>query len=348
LRDTFPRDFVPYVNLGAIYADDFGEYEKSIDSFRHAIEIDPNVTFPYTNLIGVYMAVGRLDEAKAVMKSAASHGISGNLLHRFVLAIATVEHDDAAVAREIQFLQGSPGGQRILHSRAWGQTLQSGRLNEGAKVTREVSDEHLRSSLKDQAASDYLGLANIQYYAGYSRLSNQNAEAALKISDGSDARQYAAAIFAANGDEKRGRAFLAPFLKDNPEDERLQRNSSIVEAMILYNHAKYADAADLLRPYETYARADDDTALLLGYAKLRAVQPAEALTEFQKNWSKRFERPFNYTVPLTRLAMARTYVALNDTSNARQCYQDFFAYWKDADPDIPLLLQAKAEYAKLQ
>src|SRR5947209_13542531 len=243
------------------------------------------------------MALGRLDEAKVFLKSAASHGISGNLLHRFALNIAEAEHDDATIAGETQFLQSSPGGQRMLHFRAVNQNLQSGRLREAEKMTRDLSGEYLRSSLKDEAARNYLSLANLQYYAGYPRLSNQNLEAALKISDGIDAVQYAAAIFAANGDEKRARALLAPLLKDNPDDERLQRNSSMIEAIILYNHAKYSDAADLLRPYETYARADSDAGLLLGYAKLRAGQPAEALTELQKNWSSRFQRPFDYNVP---------------------------------------------------
>ncbi|MBV9670122.1 MAG: hypothetical protein JOZ43_04125, partial [Acidobacteriales bacterium] len=346
-RDTYPRDFVPYVNLGAIYDDEFGELEKGADSFRRAIEIDPTVTFPYTNLISTYMLLGRLDEAKAVLQAATAHGIGGNVLHRGALAIATHEHDEATIAREIQFLQGSPGGQRMLRGRLWGQTLQAGKLAEAEKMKRLRADDFLHSSLPDEAANAFFDVANLERYAGLTRLSSQNVDAALKLSNSQATAQVAAAVLAATGDEKRARALLAPSLKDNPEDERLQRDSNIIEAQILYNHGKFADAADRLRPYETYVRVDPDTALLLGYAKLRAGQPADALIEFQKNWSARFDRAFYYMVPVTRLAMARTYVALNDLPNARQCYQDFFAYWKDADPDIPLLQQAKAEYAAL-
>jgi tetratricopeptide (TPR) repeat protein len=120
-----------------------------------------------------------------------------------------------------------------------------------------------------------------------------------------------------------------------------------VEAAVEVRGGVPVKAIEALRASAPYERANHLSIYLRGQAYLKAGQGAEAVKEFQKILDNRGTSRVNVLYPLAHLGVARAAAQSGDAAKARKAYQDFFAIWKDADPEIPILLEAKREYAKL-
>jgi len=159
----------------------------------------------------------------------------------------------------------------------------------------------------------------------------------------------AARIFALCGDEKKATALVAEVSKDRPLDT-LDQSVWIpaVKAIVQIRHQDGAAALETLKSAATYDRFEEGIQLVRGQAYLAAKRPADALQEFQRVLSRRDGPHLNQSFPLAQLGTARAYAQQGDTAKAKLAYQDVLASWKNADPDLPILQQAKVEYAKLQ
>ena len=137
--------------------------------------------------------------------------------------------------------------------------------------------------------------------------------------------------------------------RHRPLDTRFQTMFiPVVEAILLLNHGEGATAIDVLKPGEQYDKGTTDIHFVRGRAYLMNHQPDQAAQEFQAVLRLRGAYIGDPIMGLAPLYLARAYAQQNDGAKTRAAYQDFLALWKDADPDIPILKQAKAEYAKLQ
>jgi len=155
--------------------------------------------------------------------------------------------------------------------------------------------------------------------------------------------------YALAGEERKAQELSSEVTKRRPEDTLVQSVwVPLVSAIIELNHKNSAKAVQLLTACALYDRTNLLVLFTRGRAYLHAGQGNEAAQEFQKVLALRNLSPTDLSLPLAQLGLARAYALQGDTSRSRIAYHGFFALWKDADPDIPILQQAKAEYAKLK
>jgi len=219
-------------------------------------------------------------------------------------------------------------------------------------------DATVRGGEKELAAA-YLGVSAMrEALAGFTEPAKQHAQAALQLSNGRDAEDTIALALAFSGDISQAQKLADDLAKRFPEDTIVQLNYlPCIRAAIAIGQKNTAKAIEWLQPaapYELGAPTNDGVFLagypifIRGLAYLAANNGNLAAPEFQKILDHRGVDVLEIIAPLSHLGIARAYALQGDTAKSKIAYQDFFAAWKDADPNVPILKQAKAEYAKLK
>ena len=184
---------------------------------------------------------------------------------------------------------------------------------------------------------------------GYPKQATEAANAALAISQGFLTKLSAANALAIAGDNAKALELASEVAKERPDNTLVQNVSlPFVQAVVALNGGKASKAIDLLKPALPYDNATTPDFYLRGLAYLKMGQGNDAAQQFQKILTLRYFAPADPLMSMAHLGLGRAYALSGDGVKSRAAYQDFFALWKDADPDVPLLKEAKAEYAKLQ
>ena len=346
-KQTYPRDSVPYTNLAIIYMR-LGEFDNALQNARMGVEVDPDSASSYTNLAQAYVATNRLDEAKAVLNQAVQRNIHGSGVHAMLAYIAWLQNDGATADREIQLMKPSPDAEMDIMGFKAAIAATHGRLREARELGRKMRAEADRLGLREQAASEYQQEAVMEALAGNRAEALADVEKALAISKSPGVIVGAASILAYVGDENRALKLAADVAQKRPYDTMVQFVSvPEIKAEIALRHANFNDAASLLDGALVYARVDSGVLFLRAVTFLKNGQEAEAVQAFQRPLGLRNVMALDMTMPFDQLGLARAYAKAGDLVHSRTAYQDFFAGWKDADPDVPVLQEAKAEYAKI-
>jgi len=347
-KQSYPRDATAYINAGVVYSS-IGQPEKDLENLKEAARLNPDMAIAYSNQAWSYMSLGRFDEAKAILDQEAQRKLGGASLHAVFSQVAFLAGDTASVERE-EALTGNDANWQLffLHRRA-ARSFGQGKLQQGNEFlakARELAGQHKYQEL----VGDYwVGEAGVDCLFGRSAQSVQIAEKGLAVSRSPDQMLAAARVFALCGDEKKAAALVAEVGKDRPLDT-LDQSVWIpaVQAIVQIRHGDGAGALETLKSAATYDRFHEEIPLVRGQAYLVAKRPSDALQEFQRILSRRDWPRLNQSFPLAQLGTARAYAQQGDTAKAKLAYQDVLASWKNADPDIPILKEAKAEYARLQ
>jgi eukaryotic-like serine/threonine-protein kinase len=347
---TYPRDSIPHGNLGLNYAL-MGQPEKALEEYQEAARLDPESGFEQQHVAAGYMLLGRLDEAKAVIEQAIDRKLENVVFHVQLLKIAFLQGDHAGMEREEQWARGRPGEHDMVANAAAIAAYQ-GRINEARKLSRQAAEIAQRAGAKERAATILLiqGLTEASF--GYSAQATRLAADALTISRSRDALGSAALDLAMAGDIAGAERLYATADKQFAATDTLAREVflPLVRAHIELDRGHPDKALEISETGRSYASIG--VPYVRGLAYLRAGKGVDAAHEFldardaRKYWL--VFQPLPVTRPLSQLGLAHAYVLQGAREKARAAYQDFFALWKDADPDIPILKQAKAEYAKLQ
>ncbi len=347
-KQSYPRDATAYVNAGVVY-NGIGQPEKDLENLKEAARLNPDLSIAYTNQAWDYMTLGRFDEAKAILEQAAQRKLGGAGLHGVLSQLAFVEGDSASTAREEALAGDDPGWQMFFLRRRAHLSYSQGKLHEGNELlakARELAEQHKYQELVGDAWIDEAG---VDCLFGRSTQSVQIAEKGLSVSRSPDQMLAAARVFALCGDERKAFATAAEVGKDRPLDTRVQAVwIPQVKAFAEIRHGDGAAAVESLKSAAAYDRLEEGIQLERGQAYLAAKRPADAAQEFQRILARRDWPRFTESFPLAQLGVARAYAQQGDSAKAKLAYQDVLASWKDADPDLPILQQAKAEYAKLQ
>jgi predicted Zn-dependent protease len=231
------------------------------------------------------------------------------------------------------------------------QPLSFGRLTEAQEFWRRAVASAERREKKEAAAGHETEAAALEALFGNAVAARQRAEAALALSKGRDV-QITAAFALVAGDAVKAQALADDLAKHFPQDTVVQFiYLPVLHAQLALSHKDSAKAIAALQsaaPYELGNAGGLYPVYTRGQAYLTARQGREAAAEFQKVLEHRGIVRNDPIGALAHLGLARAYGLQGDTTKARDAYQDFLALWKDADPDIPILKEAKAEYAKLQ
>jgi eukaryotic-like serine/threonine-protein kinase len=348
---AYPRDFIPPRALGVLYGQ-LGQHDKALIEDLKSARIRPSAQ-QYVNLASSYLNLGRLQEARATVNEAQSKKLDSPGLRVFLYSLAFLRNDTAGMAQEVAWATGKPGFEdQLLHSEA-DTAAYSGQLQKAREFYRRAVDSAERAEEKETAAtySALFGLTEALF--GDAAEARRQAGSALGLSTGSDVQYSSALALALAGDAVRAQALADDLGKRSPEDTLVRfAYLPALLAQIALNRKDSSKAIEVLRAAEPYELGIVVVSLypiyVRGQAYLAAHKGSEAAAEFQKILDNRgivLNEPIG---ALAHLQLGRAYAMQGETAKAKAAYQDFLTLWKDADPDIPILKQAKAEYAKLQ
>jgi len=349
-KQTYPRDSSPH-NNSAVNLRLFGEYQQALTEAQEALRLDPDRSVNHLNVALSFLALNRIDEASQVVQRALARGLDAFALHSVLYQIAFLGKDSKGMEAQLALAPTDRPFPLALQSSS---EAYFGHLRKARDLKARAVDVARKQNLNESAAQFRDGQAFFEAEYGNLEFARQAAAAALTLSLGRQAKALAALAFARAGDTGRAQSLADGLNKRYPSDTLLQRYwlpaihasielarknpSAALEAL---NGASYelGDVADGLQMCTVYLR---------GQAYLATHQGKEAAAEFQKFLDHRSIVLNSPLGALAHLGLARAYALQGDTPKIRAAYQDFLALWKDADPDIPILKQAKAEYAKLQ
>jgi eukaryotic-like serine/threonine-protein kinase len=346
-KQTYPRDSVPYSNLADIYLR-LGQFDNALQNARAAVQVDPDTVNNYSTLAQTYIGTDRLDEAKATLNQAVQRNLNSYGIHLLLAFIGWLQNDSAAMDQELQLMNTTPDAQmNVLGFRA-ALAARAGRLREARELGSKMRAEADRLGLKEQVASEYQQESVVEAVAGNRSRALDDITQALKISQSPGVVMSCASILAYAGDENKAMKLATDVAQKRPYDTWVQFVSlPDVKAILALKRGDYATAANLLDGALVYARADSGTLYLRALTFLRAGQSTEAVQAFQRPLGLRDWLGTDALLPYDQLGLARAYAAAGDKVHSRTAYQDLFAIWKDADPDVPVLREAKEEYAKV-
>jgi serine/threonine protein kinase/tetratricopeptide (TPR) repeat protein len=364
---SYPRDYVPYGLLGTVYCEQ-GQYEKAAEITRQALRLAPDQLINYGNLANYTLAMQRLDETRQAIHEAQARKADDVTLRNALYGLAFLGADSAAMAEQQQWFAGKPeenlGLALTSDTEAYG-----GHLAKARELTKTAVDSAIRADSKETGAISQAIAAQREAAFGNAAEARQSAAEALKLGTTSQGVEVEAALaFAMAGDTARAESLAQDLGKRFPLDTQVQSLwLPAIQAQLALNRKNPAVALNALQAatpiefgqimfvanisclYPTYIR---------GEAYLAAGQGSAAAAEFQKILDHSGIVWNCWTGALAHLGVARANARQARTSQgvdadaarvrALAAYKDFLTVWKDADSDIPILKQAKAEYAKLQ
>jgi DNA-binding winged helix-turn-helix (wHTH) protein/tetratricopeptide (TPR) repeat protein len=353
MKRTYPRDFAGHNDL-AHRLNLVGRYEQAIEEAREAIRLNPNTYNGYYHLATAFRSLNRFDEAKEVYEQALAQKLDLPNIHASLYTIAFVQGDAAAMQQQLDWARGKPAeffwqantaaylGQlrraRELDQRADAQ--RSRNLKEAAAVT--ISANALRAAVtgncqqarEDIARASALPLINL-----------------LEVGvEGNGSFFGTGTALALCGELRQARSLADEYATQYPKDTLVNAVwLSALRAAIEIRRNNPAQAIQFLQSATRYDRTGVYwPEYLRGQAYLAQSAGAEAAAEFQKILDRRGLAPTSVLYPLAHLGLARAAGLSGDVEKARTYYQDFFELWKDADQDLPILIEAKKEYEKVK
>jgi len=348
---TYPRDDIALTYLGLLYGR-LGQNDTALTEMREALRLNPASGLRYSNLANSYLRLNRPEEARAVAEEAHAKNLDSETLRETLYQLAFLQNDAAGMAQQFAWSTGKPGVEDVFLSNEANTTIYFGRLGRARELMIRAVESALRSDEKETAAGYEAALAWTEADFGNSERARQRAATALSRVSNHDVQFMAAMALARAGDSMRAARIADELAKQFPQDTLTNYvEVPTVHGAIEINRYKPSTAIDSLQAASTYELGWVDSlcsAFLRGQAYLLLRQGGLAALEFQKILDHRSIVQNGRHGALAHLGLARAYALQGETAKARAKYQDFLTLWKDADPDIPILKQAKAEYARLQ
>jgi eukaryotic-like serine/threonine-protein kinase len=351
---SYPQDLVPPGNLGEIY-NELGQYEKAVTETQEALRLEPNFVISYSNLANNYLGLNRLDDAKKAIQQAQERKLEGYYLHRMTYYLAFLEGDAAEMEREVAWAAGKPGVEDAMLSHQSDTEAYYGHLVKARDFSRRAVDAAVRNDSKETAGLWQLNAALREAEFGNIAVAKEDVAAALALAPGRDVKVVAALALARIGETARAKTIVEELEKNYPSDTMLKVYClPTIQAAMELNTNNSSQAVVSLEPAAPYELGTTPSfgslypVYIRGEAQLTAHNGTAAATEFQKILDHRGIVLNSPLGALAHLGLARACALQGDAAKAKAAYNDFFTLWKDADPDIPILKEAKAEYAKLQ
>ena len=353
-QQTYPRNYQPYLNLGVI-SENLGNYEKALNELSESLRLEPNDVLNYALLGFGYEMLNRLDEAEAVYKQADERKLEGEFLLLNHYWLAFLKGDAAQMERFASAAMGKPGIEDLLLAAQADTQAWYGKLKNARQLTRRAMDSAQHNGARETAAFYQAESSLREVEVGKRDEARADANAAMNLAASLDVQAMAALALARAGDTAGAEKLAAKLDKTFPMGTFVQRYwLPTIRATIEMERKDPNRAVELLKEMGAIELGIPNSLVALvpiyvrGVAYLALSDGNQATAEFQKFVDHRgLVGNFPWGA-LARLGLARAYALQGDTAKARAAYQDFLTLWKDADTDIPVLKQAKAEYAKLQ
>jgi tetratricopeptide (TPR) repeat protein len=353
-QQSYPRDFLPMENRGDNHMT-LGKWEKALQETQESLRLEPNSGMAHSNLAWIQLALDRREDSKATLEQARARKLDSQFLRLATYEIAFLQGDQNTMQQQLAWAAGRVGEEDWLLSAQSDTEAYFGRLAKAREFSRRAVESALHANAKETAALWQVDAALRE--AEFGNPVRQSALAALALAPGREVRSMAALALALGGEAAHAQQLLGGLNRDFPQSTIVQDYwLPSIHAAIEMNGKNSARAVEVLQtaaPYELGQCQPFQVGMLYpiylrGQAYLLAGQGKEAGAEFQKIIDHR-GIVLNFPLgALARVGPGRALVLQGDSTNARSAYQEFLTLWRDADPDIPILKEAKAEYAKLQ
>jgi tetratricopeptide (TPR) repeat protein len=355
-KHTYPRDIEAFKDATADKMSR-GDFQASLEDSQKAVQLNRFDEIAVGNLAQAYTALNRVDNAKAILDQGLANGIDPASVANSYYPLAFLRNDLDTMQKQLALAAGKAGYENSLFAMQAETEGYHGRLKQARDYTRRAAESAEHNGNKEVASVYILDNALREAEFGNFAESHRAAVSAIQLApNGRYVRAVAAFVLARAGDTAQAQKLADTLEKEFPQDTYVNAYwLAMARASMELKKDNPTKAVELLRAAQTYELGTGIPGIgnglvvyLRGYALLDTGRNKEAGGEFQRI----LDHPgivLNSPVgALARLGLARALMASGDMARARSAYQDFFALWKDADPDIPILRQAKAEYSKLQ
>jgi DNA-binding winged helix-turn-helix (wHTH) protein/predicted Zn-dependent protease len=356
---AYPRDWLPHAMLSGFIYPAFGKYEKMAEGAARVIQLNPDVAIGYVSLGNAYLHLGRPAEVEKALQRASDRKIEAPYLSLLRYDVAFLKDDKAGMEQEAAQAQGKSETQDWIFDHAAFAMAYAGHLQEARRMSQRAVDFAQEAGHGEKSALFETRVALMEAFFGNAAEAKRSATAALALARNREVQFGAAFAQALSGDSSRAQTLANDLEKNFPEDTAVRFNyMPSVRALLALNHGEPAKATELLQPAVPNELGQPRSAVngffgalypiyVRGQAYLASHQGAQAAGEFQKILHHRGAVIVDPISVLAHLQLGRAYALSGDKARAKIAYQDFLTLWKDADPDIPVFKQAKAEYAKL-
>jgi predicted Zn-dependent protease len=344
-KRIYPHDYVPFNNT-AVLDLEVGQFDKAVAEASESIRLNPNSAPTRINLARAFLCLNRFEEAKETVRQARAQGLEDPTMHAVLYRIGFIEGDTAAMKQQVAWAAGRPDE---FFAQEWqaSSAESAGQARGAAAFYDRAVELALQHDQKEVAARYLSSKARGQSAVGHCNHIGELIQRALTIAHGTNALINSANAFALCGDVSQAQQLADELAKSAPNAIwlptirgaiELNRNNPAQAIQLLQTAGRY-EAGEFFQLWPAYIR---------GLTYLRAQDGTAAMAEFQKILDHRGLVAVSILYPLSYVGLARAAVLTGDTSKARKAYQDFFALWKDADSDIPILIEAKKEYEQLK
>jgi len=329
-----------------------GQFDKALPENLESKRLSPHQAATIENLATIFLRLDRLAEAEAMCREAFDSGLATNFSRETMFMLAAIRKDEKLMKQQLEWLSGRADEYRVD---VWQGNLAafSGRLKKAKEFYRSASKQADSSNLKEAAANYAISAVSLDASFSNCREVDAAIEKALVTSkNNKNTLIYAARCLASCERAEKTEALMAELRKAYPNDTFVNQIwLPIIQASMQLERSNFRQAVELLHPVTRYERASGvgfRAIMLRGRAYLGLGDGKSAAAEFEKILDNRGLSPLSIEYPLAYVYLARAARLTGDLPRSRKAYQDFLALWKDADPDIPILKEAKAEYEKLK
>ena len=355
-KQGYARNYIPPKNLGDNYMR-LGRWDKALRETQESLGLQPDSSVTTANLAWIQLALNRTTDVRTTVQQAQARKLDNYLLHVVMYQTAFLRDDQPTMLQQLTWAAGRSGEEDWLLSAQSDTEAYGGKLAKAREFSQRAVDAALHADAKEAAALWQANAALREAEFGNASSAARKAVEAMALAAGKEVRSVAALALARAGDASRAQKLAQSLNNDFPHDTIVQGYwLPSIQAAIQLNAKNTAGAVEILQRAAPYEFGECEPFLLgmvypiylRGQAYLLAHQGKAAAAEFQKI----IDHPgvvLNFPLgALAHLGLARADALQGDATKARTAYQDFLVIWKDADPNIPILNEAKAEYAKLQ
>jgi eukaryotic-like serine/threonine-protein kinase len=343
--ETYPQDWPPWANLANVYTD-IGAYPEAIEAGKQALRLMPGHSGPYYVLARAYERSNQWAEAKSICAQATAKGLDGADIHTLLYEIAFVQGDEAAMASLVAREVGPDSEISMLNDEGFAAATSGKKRQAAALFERAIAiAQQNGSDSSEQVGGFYVNEIDTLVNSGLT----EEARAVAAKATGLQGNEFAPMVMAKLGEFERAQALADGLIRLNPSDTTIKGDDlPTMRAALDLQQGRPADAIAELEPALAFELRNFELPSLLAAAYRDAQMPDRAAAEYRKIIANRGVDGLSILYPLAYLGLARAEAQMHDQSASREEYEHFLAFWKDADPDLPVLQQARQEYAQLQ